>query len=255
MRKTIRNFNLSKAIIPNSFTALNILSGFISIVFASQGEFTLAVYLIFTAAVFDMIDGIIARLVNTTSPFGVELDSLSDIVSFGAAPSFLIYQVYFFQLEYLGILISSLPMVFGAFRLARFNILLEDYEIKPDFNGLPIPVSALTISSFVLFYTDNLQYDFSYTLPLIGLIVILSFLMVSNIKYDSFPKLNSKAIKEKPFIVIFMIISFFIVIFAHQLGLFIVFISLVLFGILRAMVNTFIHKEDPNEAELNSKEA
>lgn len=255
MRKTIKNFNLSKAIIPNSFTALNIFSGFVSIVFASRGEYTLAVYLIFAAAVFDMIDGLIARLVNTTSPFGVELDSLSDIVSFGAAPSFLIYQVYFFQFDYLGIIISALPMIFGAFRLARFNILLEDYDIKPDFNGLPIPASALTISSFVLFYLHNLQHEFSYTLPLTGLMIILSFLMVSNIKYDSFPKLNSKAIKEKPFMVIFMAISLIVVIIAHQLGLFIVFISLVLFGILRSMVNTFINKNNPEETELNSKEA
>lgn len=113
----------------------------------------------------------------------------------------------------------------------------------------------MTISSFVLFYLHNLQHEFSYTLPLTGLMIILSFLMVSNIKYDSFPKLNSKAIKEKPFMVIFMAISLIVVIIAHQLGLFIVFISLVLFGILRSMVNTFINKNNPEETELNSKEA
>ncbi|MCK5087939.1 MAG: CDP-diacylglycerol--serine O-phosphatidyltransferase, partial [Melioribacteraceae bacterium] len=136
------NINLSRSLLPNSATALNLFSGFLSIIFASNNNFHLAALFIFIAAFFDLIDGLLARLTNSSSKFGVELDSLADVVSFGAAPSFLIYKSYLFQYDFIGILISSLILIFGAFRLARFNVQLENIKTKLDFNGLPIPVAA-----------------------------------------------------------------------------------------------------------------
>ncbi len=98
---------MKKSYIPNTITAFSLLSGFLSIIFTSKGDFQLAAVMIFAASIFDLIDGIAARLLKTTSQFGVELDSLADIVSFGAAPAFLIYSFHFYKLGAIGILISA----------------------------------------------------------------------------------------------------------------------------------------------------
>src|SRR4030066_426845 len=144
---------LTSSVIPNLFTAINLFCGFLSILSASEGNFNYAAWLIIVAAVFDALDGLVARLTNSSSELGVELDSLSDIISFGCAPSFLIYSTYFHTLEILGIILSSLPLITGGFRLARFNIQLVGFE-KTFFIGLPIPTAALTLASFVLAFYD-----------------------------------------------------------------------------------------------------
>ena len=124
---------------------MNMFCGFLSIITASNGNYTYAAWLIFVAALFDALDGMVARLTNSSSELGVELDSLSDIVSFGAAPSFLLYSTYFKQFDAVGIVLSSLILIVGGFRLARFNIQLVGFE-KSFFLGLPIPSAALTIA-------------------------------------------------------------------------------------------------------------
>jgi len=156
----MKNINFSKAIIPNAFTAFNAVCGFLSIIYASQNEFRLAAMFIIAAAFFDLLDGIIARLLGTSSDFGVELDSLSDIISFGAAPAFLIYTGYLFQYDGLGIALSSLLLICGAFRLARFNVQVDDLKNKKDFKGLPIPISAVTYPDFCC-YNCNFSYYIS----------------------------------------------------------------------------------------------
>ena len=105
---------MKKSYIPNTITAMGLLSGFLSIIFTSEGDFHYAAIMIFVASVFDLIDGIAARLLKTSSQFGVDLDSLADVVSFGAAPSFLIYSFHFSNLGVIGIIISALPLIFGA---------------------------------------------------------------------------------------------------------------------------------------------
>src|SRR4030066_1622388 len=196
---------LTSSVIPNLFTAINLFCGFLSILSASEGNFNYAAWLIFIAAIFDALDGLVARLTNSSSELGVELDSLSDIVSFGAAPSFLLYKTYFYSMDIWGIIISSLPLIAGGFRLARFNIQLVGFE-KSFFLGLPIPSSALTIASFVLaFYNDGFHKPISdFITPMI---LVLSFLMVSNIRYETLPKISIKGIKEKPFHFIFLIFA------------------------------------------------
>jgi CDP-diacylglycerol---serine O-phosphatidyltransferase len=222
---------LTPSIIPNLFTAINMFCGFLSILSASEGNFNYAAWLIFIAAIFDALDGMVARLTNSSSELGVELDSLSDIVSFGAAPSFLLYKTYFYSLDVWGILISAAPLIAGGFRLARFNIQLVGFS-KSFFLGLPIPSSALTIASFVLaFYNDGFPKLISdFITPMI---LVLSFLMVSNIRYETLPKISLKSIKEKPFHFIFLIIAILLVVFMYTKGMFLVFVFMIVIGIFR----------------------
>lgn len=227
--------NLSKAIIPNSFTAMNIICGFFSIVYASQGLFTVAAIFIIVASIFDALDGMIARLFKTSSNFGVELDSLSDVVSFGAAPAFLIYKSYLHTYEFWGIVLSSFVLVFGAFRLARFNTQLEDIETKHDFKGLPIPVQAITLSSFIISFSKNGTIQPPFHLLIIPLIVLLSFLMVSKVKYNALPKMKDKSFKEKIIYLTILVLGLILLVLTGGHILFYMFISLVLFGIFRSL--------------------
>ncbi|MCW8803990.1 MAG: CDP-diacylglycerol--serine O-phosphatidyltransferase [Ignavibacteriaceae bacterium] len=222
---------LTPSVIPNLFTAINMFCGFLSILSASEGNYNYAAWLIFIAATFDALDGMVARLTNSTSELGVELDSLSDIVSFGAAPSFLLYKTYFYSMDTWGIIISALPLIAGGFRLARFNIQLVGFS-KSFFLGLPIPSSALTIASFVLaFYNDGYQKPISdFVAPMI---LVLSFLMVSNIRYETLPKISLNSIKEKPFHFIFLIVAVLLVVFMYKRGLFLVFVLMIVIGMFR----------------------
>lgn len=222
---------LTPSVIPNLFTAINMFCGFLSILSASEGNYNYAAWLIFVAATFDALDGMVARLTNSTSELGVELDSLSDIVSFGAAPSFLLYKTFFYSMETWGIIISALPLIAGGFRLARFNIQLVGFS-KSFFLGLPIPSSALTIASFVLaFYNDGFQKPISdFIAPMI---LVLSFLMVSNIRYETLPKISLVSIKEKPFHFIFLIGAVVLVVFMYKRGLFLVFVLMIVIGMFR----------------------
>lgn len=222
---------LTPSVIPNLFTAINMFCGFLSIISASQENYNYAAWLIFIAAIFDALDGMVARLTNSSSELGVELDSLSDIVSFGAAPSFLLYKTYFYSMDTLGIILSAVPLIAGGFRLARFNVQLVGFS-KSFFLGLPIPSSALTIASFILaFYSDGFQKPLSdFILPMV---LVLSFLMVSNIRYETFPKLSLKSIKEKPYHFVFLLFSAVIVFYMYKKGLFLVFVFMILIGIFR----------------------
>ena len=233
---------LTRSVVPNLFTAINMFCGFLSILSASDGNYNYAAWLIFTAAIFDALDGLVARLTNSSSELGVELDSLSDIVSFGAAPSFLLYKTYFYSFDIWGIIISSLPLIAGGFRLARFNIQLVGFA-KSFFLGLPIPASALTIASFVLAFFNN-----GYPLPIADYItpfvIVLSYLMVSNIRYETIPKFSIKGIKEKPFHFIFLIAAILLVAFLYKRGLFLVFVLMIAIGIFRHLYRLIISRSN-----------
>ena len=222
---------LTRSVVPNLFTAINMFSGFLSIISTSDGNYNYAAWLIFIAAIFDALDGLVARLTNSSSELGIELDSLSDIISFGAAPSFLLYKTYFYSFNTWGIIISSLPLIAGGFRLARYNIQLVGFE-KSFFLGLPIPTSALTIASFVLAFFNN-GYKTPFSDFIIPMVLILAYLMISNIRYETLPKFTAKGIKEKPYHFIFLIASVLLLILLYKLGLFLVFVILILIGIFR----------------------
>ncbi|MDP4115217.1 MAG: CDP-diacylglycerol--serine O-phosphatidyltransferase [Bacteroidota bacterium] len=237
---------LTPSIIPNMFTAMNMFSGFLSIIFAADGNYFVASWLIIIAAVFDALDGAMARLTKSCSEIGVELDSLSDAISFGTAPAFLIYSAYFHKNPYFAdnlsfaIIISSLLMISGGFRLARFNVQLTGFD-KAYFKGLPIPSSGIAIAAFILAYYDKITLFGSLNIFVIPLILVLSYLMVSNIKYDTAPKLTLKGIKEKPFFAVILFLSLVMLFFSKSVyvSLFFFFIFMILFGIIRYVFSYF----------------
>lgn len=239
----MNRLRITRSVIPNLFTSMNMFAGFLSIMNSGQGKFINAAWLIIIAGIFDALDGVMARLTKSSSELGVELDSLSDIVSFGVAPSYLIYVTYLHQFNTAGIVISSFIMIAGGFRLARFNIQLIGFE-KSYFKGLPIPVSAITVAGFVLAYF-NKTYGFEspYATYIIPLIIILSLLMVSKIKYDSFPKFTLQGIKEKPFHILFIIAAIIALIITTGKALFYVFAVIILFGIFRHIFVFFNKKK------------
>lgn len=237
---------MKKSYIPNTITAFSLLSGFLSIIFTSQGNFQLAAVMIFAASIFDLIDGIAARLLKTASQFGVELDSLADVVSFGVAPSFLIYSFHFHQLDVAGIIISGLPLIFGALRLARFNSQISDIETKGDFKGLPIPLSAITIAMFVYYVYNNGEFVKPLYYVSVPLILILSIAMVSNIKYSAFPKLNRTTLRGKPVYLLLTIIGLVLTFLTDGTALFYIFLGIVFFGIIRHFLKRIISNKDEN---------
>lgn len=244
---------MKKSYIPNTITSFSLLSGFLALIFTSDGNFQLAAVMIFAASIFDLVDGIAARLLKTTSQFGVELDSLADIVSFGAAPAFLIYSFHFYQLEIIGIIISAMPLIFGALRLARFNSQIEEIETKGDFKGLPIPLSAITIAMFVYYVHNNGEFFKPLYYVSVPLIILLSLAMVSNIKYSAFPKLNKTTLRGKPIYLLFTIVSLVLIFLTDGTALFYVFLGIVLFGIFRHLGKKIFRSKNKN-LDLNKKQ-
>lgn len=247
---------ITRAVVPSLFTILNIFSGFRSIIHSSQGDYILAAWFIILAALFDMLDGIMARITKSSSDFGVELDSLSDVVSFGAAPSFLIYSIHLHTIEGWGMLISAMPMIFGALRLARFNVQLIGYD-KDFFKGLPIPAMAITIVSFILKYIDETNRLVPLAASLLPvMVVILSLLMVSTIKYDTIPKFSRRGIKQHPLRFTIAIIGVTAIIITKGQALFPFFAFFIATGPLRYVVQFMRHTAHPSresEEEKNSE--
>ena len=178
--------------LPSIFTLINLFLGFLAIINIMLSEYFIACYFILAAAVFDSVDGKIARLLGISTNFGKEIDSLADMVSFCLSPSILVYSLYTQNMPGLtGEIIASTPLIMGAIRLARFNT-TEDDEQQVDFTGLPTPMNALSIASLVLFIEhikiDNPEY--SQPSLLLPLILSLSYLMVSRVHYAKFPLLN-----------------------------------------------------------------
>jgi len=237
----MNRFRITPSVIPNLFTAMNMFSGFFSIISASQGNYTYAGWLIIIAAIFDTLDGFMARLTKSSSELGVELDSLSDVVSFGVAPSFLLYSTYFNQFEVFGVIISSLPMIAGGFRLARFNVQLVGFD-KSYFTGLPIPSAALVIVCFNLsFYKDG--YPEELKIFIIPMVLLVSFLMVSKIKYDTLPKFSLNEMKKNPLLYIAYLIALVVLILFTVKGLFFIFVFMIAFGIFRQIFKYFSNKK------------
>jgi CDP-diacylglycerol---serine O-phosphatidyltransferase len=199
--------------IPNGITLLNLLSGCISIVYAFYGELTTASILIFIAGFFDFMDGFAARILKSYSDLGKQLDSLADVVSFGIAPSFILFGLYFksfelnapdagfFEASFLQrfILVSSFIIaLFSALRLAKFNI---DERQSDSFIGVPTPANAFFFASlpFVIQKFDFLSYIILSPYFLISISLVLSFLLISEIPLISlkFKNLNFKENKLK----------------------------------------------------------
>lgn len=229
----MKKFRFTKAIIPNSFTAANLFCGFIALIYTDENAYRAAAIAILLGAVFDALDGLVARLVGTSSEFGVELDSLADVVTFGVAPGFLIYHTYLVNFGVWGILIAALIPVFGAFRLARFNIQVEDLNTKIDFRGLPIPITAIMLSSMVLAYYNPSGFVSEIRFFIIPTIIILSLLMVSDVRYDALPDLRKKPRKISAVYFIIFIVLVLLGSFTINEILFFFFSAFVAYGMVR----------------------
>ncbi len=190
---------IPRSAVPSAFTLGNLLSGFFSIVRAAEGDLEFAAWLIVLATFFDLLDGMVARIARGDSRFGLELDSLCDVVSFGVAPSFLLYQFGLKDFPF-GAFIASLPALTGAVRLARFNP-MELSEKRPYFTGLPIPAQAGTIVAFILTFSDETWFSaleggrLSILLPLS---VLLSALMVSPVRFAALPQPTRANLRKYP---------------------------------------------------------
>lgn len=172
-------------VLPNLVTTASLFCGFYAIIAAISGDFYHAALSILIAAVLDGLDGRIARLTRTTSAFGIQYDSLSDLIAFGLAPGILVFLWALKPFNRFGWMAAFLYVVCGALRLARFNVQTGQISNK-SFVGLPIPASATIVATTILFIYQIGGTGSTGYLAVLILIYILSFLMVSNIPYPSF---------------------------------------------------------------------
>ncbi|MGB9773741.1 MAG: CDP-diacylglycerol--serine O-phosphatidyltransferase [Bacteroidota bacterium] len=242
---------LTRALVPSLFTVLNMFSGFSSILYASQGAVAAAAWFIILASIFDGLDGFMARMTRSSSEFGVEFDSLADVISFGAAPAFLAYKVFLYQFNGLGILLSSLVMIFGGIRLARFNIQSTGLD-KEYFRGLPIPASAMLISSLILTYYEEL-----IGLPTIdgyllaGFLLILPALMISQLRYDTIPKFTHRDLRKHPWRFVLFLAALLVTIVSGGRALFPLLLLYVLSGPFRRFILAIKHALHPEAVPAN----
>lgn len=243
-----RRENLRKGvyILPNLFTTGGLFSGFYSIVATVNGAYDTAAWFILIAGVFDALDGRVARITNTTSRFGVEYDSLADLVAFGVAPALLMYMWALKPFGKLGWLAAFLYLVCGALRLARFNVQVNTVESKR-FLGLPIPAAAGMVASCVLlFYFFGGSGEIVRKVSILLLIYILAFLMVSNVRYYSFK--DPELVKRQPFSILVLAIFLIIVIVARpELMLFIMALSYMVSGPLGKLLSLFRRRQQQHE--------
>ena len=194
-------------LLPNLFTTAALFAGFYAIVQAMNGKFEFAAVAIFVAIVLDGLDGRVARLTHTQSEFGAEYDSLSDMVSFGVAPTLITYEWALKGLGKWGWFAAFIYCAGTALRLARFNTNIEIVD-KSSFQGLPSPAAAALVASFVWVMLDNHFTGQELRWYACALTAIAGITMVSNLKYFSFKAINMR--KSVPFIVIFLFALFFI---------------------------------------------
>lgn len=194
-------FNLGKAmfVLPNLFTVSSIFCGFCAIVLASgmRGPTALhqATQAIFFAIFFDMADGRVARMTRTQSEFGVQLDSLADVISFGVAPAVIVYSWALRSLSLGGVVVAFVYIACGAIRLARFNVMAARTQNQSDnyFTGLPIPLAAGMLASLVMVHQRTAAPVGTRATHILWLILVLSYLMISNVRYRTFKNLKLNA--------------------------------------------------------------
>jgi CDP-diacylglycerol---serine O-phosphatidyltransferase len=215
-------------------TIANLFCGFYSILQTFKGEFKSAAIAIVAAAVFDQLDGRLARLTRATSRFGAELDSLCDAVSFGLAPALLMYKWSLEPYGRLGMMACFLFSACGVLRLARFNVQVGVVE-KNYFQGLPIPMAAGIVASAFLAF-EELSWEAKASKSMLFMTILLAFVMVSNFRYRSFKDLDFKQRLPFRYLVLGVTILFFVAL-RPEVMLFVLFFGYALlgavFGILR----------------------
>jgi CDP-diacylglycerol---serine O-phosphatidyltransferase len=214
-------------VLPNMLTTANLFFGFYSIIMSIKGDFIYASYAVVAAAIFDLFDGRLARMTRTTSKFGAEYDSLSDLVSFGMAPGILLYLWALQPFGRVGWVASFLYVACGALRLARFNVQVGVIE-KQYFQGLPIPMAAGIVASSVLAFRE-LGLESYNSVYLLGMTFLLSMVMVSTFRYRSFKDMDLK--HRMPFSYLVLgILLFVVVAYNPEVMLFVLFLTYAVLG-------------------------
>jgi CDP-diacylglycerol--serine O-phosphatidyltransferase len=205
-------------LLPTSLTLCSMFFGFYSILASLKGNYVHAAWAIMFATIFDGLDGWVARLTHTTTKFGIELDSLSDLVAFGVAPAVMLYKWGLFLFGRIGWAAAFLFMVCGALRLARYNIQMGSTESKA-FTGMPIPGAAAVVATLVIFYHEMWEITPDKNYLILLLTVFLSVIMVSTLRFHGAKELNLG--KRKPFSILVGIVIVFAFIVVHpQIALF-----------------------------------
>lgn len=240
-------------VLPNLMTAGNLLCGFLAslhIVGRFQPDdghqrYIWAIGLILLACFFDLLDGRLARMTGQSSSFGREFDSLADVVSFGVAPALLMHDIVLAEFEQsmagLGWLIACIYLVCGAMRLARFNCLaaMPHQGGSTHFRGCPIPVAAGVIVSLTLFllWLDGSNREIGrwrYALPV--LMLVLSYLMVSNVEYPSFKAVNFRTRRSFHWVLVSILVLFFTVRYWQWMPM-VLFVSYLAYGLVRPWIS------------------
>lgn len=223
-------------LLPNFLTTANMFCGFYSIVASINGDYLIAAWMVLIAMAFDTLDGRIARLTRATSAFGVEYDSLSDLLSFGIAPAILVYLWSLRPFARLGWLAAFLYIVCTALRLARFNVRAQTVSRKY-FQGAPSPLAAATLSTAVIFYSEMSQIvvgfsqKFSRDTFILSLTFLMASLMISTIPFHSFKEFKVK--KENSFGILALGVLIFVLIAVKpEVTLFLICVSYIAIGLL-----------------------
>jgi CDP-diacylglycerol--serine O-phosphatidyltransferase len=216
-------------ILPNTLTLGGMFCGFYAILASFKGMYYHAAWAILIANIFDGLDGWVARLTSSTTKFGIELDSLSDLIAFGVAPAVLIYSWGLQPFGRLGWGAAFLFVICGALRLARYNVQMGSTESKA-FTGLPIPGAGTVVASLVLFYTEIRVDMDSRNFIVLFLPFLLAALMVSTLRFHGLKEVDFK--KRKPFWLLVAIVSAVVLIIMYpEIVIFIFAILYVIWGI------------------------
>lgn len=220
---------MHRSYVPHIFTLGNLFCGFLALHFVFQHSFVPAAWLIVLGAVLDKMDGLIARRIGTGSPFGVELDSIVDVCTFGVAPAVMIYQRHLSSPWGLGL--AFVYLVCGALRLARFNV-ISLYAKKGDYYmGLPIPMAAIALTQFIV-YTDSRWQPAQETMLAASVVILLAALMVSPFDYDSLPDMRASGRCERAK-QSFLVLGILLVLYDAERFLFPLIVAYIISGIYR----------------------
>jgi len=231
-------------LLPNLITLSSMFAGFYSIIASFNSDYERAAWAILVASVFDVLDGWVARMTHTATRFGIEIDSLSDAISFGVAPGVLVYSWSLQSFGKIGWLGAFFMVACAALRLARFNVQMGSEE-KKHFTGLPSPAAALMIATTVLAYQEvidtlkemhlaGIADMISLDYWVLAMTFIVAGLMVSNITYHSVKEANLK--ERRPFGLLVAIVALLVVVAYHPaLVLFLISLAYVLAGIGEAL--------------------
>jgi CDP-diacylglycerol--serine O-phosphatidyltransferase len=264
--KRREDFKKGIFILPSLITCGNMAFGILSMVSSINGNFIRAAWLLVGALACDIVDGRVARLTRTTSDFGLHLDSLSDLISFGVAPAIMMYMLVLNSMPKIGIAIAVLFVLCSALRLARFNVMAQRGVSNKNFMGLPTPASAGVLISFVLSYEllgpkeyalnvktipvlMNTMPVFFRAMPIV--MILLSFLMVSNVPYLSFKRIALSRLRTIQLLVLSIVLVLLILVYPQNI-IFIIFTVYALSGLVVYFIRFFIRKARRNrESPIN----